>query len=107
MTDKLEGSDWDNIERIQEEDGIHIYKFRKQGEDIWVAWNDDAQEKQVVIRSLQSDRVKITEAVPRYDSGKDIRDVDAAFKVQVLPKQNDKISLNLDRIPLIIEQEPR
>lgn len=27
MVEVLEGSDWDNIETIQEKDGVYIYKF--------------------------------------------------------------------------------
>ncbi|MEK6876922.1 MAG: hypothetical protein AABX63_05880, partial [Nanoarchaeota archaeon] len=40
MTEILEGSDWDNIQIIQESDGVYIYKFNKSGKNIWVAWND-------------------------------------------------------------------
>ncbi|MEK7850017.1 MAG: glycosyl hydrolase, partial [Candidatus Omnitrophota bacterium] len=40
MVEVLEGSDWDNIQKIQESGGIYIYKFNKSGKNIWVAWND-------------------------------------------------------------------
>lgn len=105
MTEKLEGSDWDQIGRIQERGGIYVYKFRREGKHIWVAWNDNMREKKVVIHGIKSDRVKITEAVPRHNSGKDVRDIDKAFKVQTQAKQDEKVSFNLGQIPVFIEEE--
>ena len=37
MVEMLEGCDWKNIATIQEQNGIYIYKFTKQGKPIWVA----------------------------------------------------------------------
>ncbi|MBI3753240.1 MAG: hypothetical protein HY266_04235, partial [Deltaproteobacteria bacterium] len=47
MVETLEGSDWNNIQTIQEKDGVYIYKFQKGGKKIWVAWNDNSAEKQI------------------------------------------------------------
>ena len=44
MTEKLEGSDWDNIETIIDgTNNIYVYKFyrRDLGKPIYVAWKDD------------------------------------------------------------------
>lgn len=81
MTETLEGSDWDNIETIREADGIYIYKFTKQDKPIWVAWNDN-EEPEIVQFMLDKDTkdVKITEAVPRYESGKEVKDYNTAFR---------------------------
>jgi hypothetical protein len=105
MTEKLEGSDWDAIERIHEKEDIYIYKFNRQGKYIWVAWNDNTQEKQVTISGMKRGSAIITEAVPRHNSGKDVRNVDTAFKIQALATQNEKVSFNLGQIPVFIEEQ--
>ena len=58
MVEVLEGSDWDNIETIQEKDGVYVYKFMKGGQPIWVVWNDNASEKEITISSVNSSSVK-------------------------------------------------
>jgi len=80
MVEVLEGSDWDNIQTIQETDGIYIYKFTKQGKPIWVAWNDNDEPK--TVRITLDDNIKnlrITEAVPGYKTGKEVTDYSRAF----------------------------
>jgi hypothetical protein len=55
LTEKLEGSDWNNIQTIQESDDIYIYKFiRKDSiEPVWVAWwgyfDDTGNSKKITI----------------------------------------------------------
>ena len=81
MTEVLEGSDWGNIQTIQEEDGIYIYKFLKDDKSIWVAWNDNREPKSVqLMLDGTTKNVKITEAVPRYELGKEVKDYNAAFR---------------------------
>ncbi|MFZ2970691.1 MAG: hypothetical protein WA063_06080, partial [Minisyncoccia bacterium] len=74
MVEVLEGSDWNNIQTIQEKDGIYIYKFTKNGKLIWVAWNDNSQEKQITISGISLSQIKITETVPKYETGKEVTD---------------------------------
>jgi hypothetical protein len=80
MAETLEGSDWNNIQTIREKNGVYIYKLTKNGKSIWVAWNDNKEAKTVRI-TLDRDTkdVKITEAIPKYESGKDVLDYDTAF----------------------------
>ena len=70
MVEVLDGSDWNNIQTIQEKDGIYVYKFTKNNKPIYVAWNDNTAEKTITISGITSNQVKITEAVPKYESGK-------------------------------------
>jgi len=103
MAEVLEGSDWDNIETIQEKDGVYVYKFVKNGQPIWVAWNDNTGEKQVTISGVSSSSVKITEAVPNYDSGKEVKDYAAAFKTETKQIINNKLTFTLGETPVFAE----
>lgn len=105
MVEILEGSDWNNIQSVQESDGIYIYKFSKQGKPIWVTWNDNSQEKQITISGISSNQVTITEAVPKYESGKEVKDYNTAFNTETKSVINSKVSLTLGKSPLFIEEK--
>lgn len=105
MVDKLEGSDWGNIETVQESDNVYIYKFTKQGKPIWVAWNDNLESKTISISGITSNQVKITEAVPKYESGKEVTDYNSAFSIETKTLQNNKISITLGDVPVFVEEK--
>ena len=100
MTGVLEGSDWNNIETIQEKDGVYVYKFTKNGKPIWVAWNDNDSEKQVTISGINSSSVKTTEAVPNYSSGKEVKDYATAFKTETTTVESGKVTIKIKDIPV-------
>ena len=104
MVEVLEGSDWDNIQIIQEKDGVYIYKFIKNALPVWVAWNDNEAEKQVTISGLRSNQARITEAVPKLESGKDVTDYNGAFNTKNEKIKNGKITLIIKDIPVFIEE---
>jgi hypothetical protein len=103
MVEILEGSDWDNIETIQETGGVYIYKFIRNGKPIWVAWNDNSAEKQVTISGVNSASVKITESVPNYSSGKEVKDYATAFKTEARQTINNKLTITLNETPVFAE----
>ena len=105
MIEILEGSDWDNIQAIQESDGVYIYKFVKDSKPIWIVWNDNSAEKQITISGITSSQVKITEAVPKYESGVDVKDYSAAFNIETKSVQNGKVIITLKDIPVFIEEK--
>jgi len=109
MVEVLEGSDWDNIQTIKESNGIYIYKFTRKGKPIWVAWNDNEKPKKITI-TLDKDikGVKITEAVPRYNSGKEVRDYETAFreiKGVISEGYPLQLSFELGDIPVFVEEK--
>lgn len=104
MVEVLEGSDWDNIQIIQEKYGVYVYKFIKNDNLIWVAWNDNEAEKQVIVSGLRSNQARITEAVPKRESGKDVMDYNGAFNTKIKKIENGKIILILKDIPVFIEE---
>jgi predicted transcriptional regulator with HTH domain len=104
MVEVLEESDWNNIETVQEKDGIYIYKFTKKGKSIWVAWNDTKESKVAKIIGIGSPRVRLTYAIPKKDSGKDVKNYKSAFPVKILDTHKSEVSINLDNIPVFIEE---
>lgn len=107
MVEVLKGSDWDNIQTIQEKDNIYIYRFTKKdtGKPVWVAWNDNQEERQIVIPNIASTQVKITEAVPKYDLGKNIVDYNNSFEISTKSVHKGEASLMLRNVPLFIEEK--
>jgi hypothetical protein len=113
MVEILEGSDWNNIQTIQEKDGVYIYKFTprlrsgqaKQGKPIWVAWNDNSREKQITITGINTNSVKITETVPKYESGKDVADYSTAFSTEIKVVSGGKITITLGDKPVFVEEK--
>lgn len=104
MVEMLEGSDWDNVQTIQEKDGIYVYKFIKNGKPIWVAWNDNDAEKQITISGVNSSSVKITEAVPNYSSGKEVANYNTSFKTETKQTINNKLTMTLNGTPVFVEE---
>ncbi len=105
MTETLEGSDWNNIQTIQESDGIYIYKFTKNNKPIWVAWNDNPEEKQVTISGISSSQVKITEAIPKYESGKEVTDYNTAFNTETKSVSGGEVTVTLKDKPVFVEEK--
>ncbi|MFH0858054.1 MAG: hypothetical protein V1842_00705 [Candidatus Omnitrophota bacterium] len=103
MADILGGSEMSDIQTVQEKDGIYIFRFTKQGKPIWVAWNDNVQEREIAISDIPAKQVLITEAVPRYKSGKEVADYNTAFKAYSKAVISANISVDLGNIPVFIE----
>lgn len=105
MVEVLEGSDWNNIQTIQEQGGVYVYKFMKGGKPIWVAWNDNGAEKQITISGVNSSSVKITEAVPNYSSGKEVTSYNTAFKTETVGVENGKATIKIKDVPVFVEED--
>jgi hypothetical protein len=103
MTEVLEGSDWGNIEAIQESNGIYVYKFMKQRTPVWVVWNDSGVTRTVTISGITTNQVKATDAVPKFESGKDVTDYTTAFQTDTLDVANGIVTLTLGDRPVFVE----
>ena len=104
MTEKLEGSDWDNIQTIQKSVGVYVYKFMKQGEPVWVAWNDEEEDKAVILDVGGINSVKVTEAVPKYESGQEVTDYSTAFNTETKTASGGKVTIVLGENPVFVER---
>jgi hypothetical protein len=105
MVDILEGSDWNNIETIQESGGIYIYRFKKDGKNIYVAWNDNSASKSATLSGISSSKIKITEAVPKYESGDQVTDYSHAFNTETKTVSDGKVSITLEDVPVFVEEK--
>ena len=103
MIEVLDGSDWNNIQTIQEKDGIYIYKFTKNGKPIWVAWNDNAEKKEITISDITPNQFLITAAVPNFESGKEIMDYNTAFETEKKVVLEGSVTINIADSPIYIE----
>ena len=106
MTEKLMGSNFDQIEKISEvSNGLYVYKFIKDGKNIWVVWVDNSTGSQsATITNIKSNNVKITEAASKYDTGIEITDYLTAFNTEIKQVDGGKIDLNISEIPVYIEE---
>ena len=103
LIEVLKGSDWNNIQIVQEKDDVYVYKFIKNGKPVWVAWNDNIAEKQITISGITSSQVKITEAIPKYESGKEVKNYNNDFGVLAEKVLNGKVAVKLGTKPIYIE----
>jgi hypothetical protein len=111
MTEKLEGSDWKNIQTVGDVGSIYVYKFNKGGKPVWVAWAEGdivcikaPCVRQVTISGIASSRVKITEAIPKYDSGKNVKDYNSAFVSGSASVAGGQATIALGQSPVYIEE---
>lgn len=104
MVEVLEGSDWSKVNILSEKNGVYAYKFIKGNKTVWVAWNDNPEEKELHITDITSSQVKVTEAIPGYSSGKNIKDHKPAFKERKMDVEKGIIRVRLGNRPVFIEQ---
>jgi len=111
MIDVLDGSDWMNVQSVQESDDICAYHFDKQGKATYVIWwdyfNDPAympgDKKKVILSDLDGTTARVTEAVPEVQSGDLVSDYSTAFKEESVNIHKDKLTLTLGENPVYIE----
>lgn len=112
MTEMLEGSNWNSIETLQKSDNVYIFKFTKNNTPIYVAWWDYFDEpsfvpgntKTISITGVQGNSVLVTEAVPKFSTGKDVTDYAAAFSTQTVSALRGTVTLTLTENPVFVEE---
>ncbi|MBU4267666.1 MAG: Ig-like domain-containing protein [Acidobacteria bacterium] len=110
MTEMLEGSDWGNIQTIQESENVYIFKFTKNNAPVYVAWWDYFNEpsfapgntKTISITGVQGNSALVTEAVPKFSAGKDVMDYATAFNTQIVSVSNGTVTLTLNENPVLV-----
>jgi hypothetical protein len=111
MTEVLEGSAWNTIQTVQESGDVYIYRFVRNGNPVYVAWWDyfndplyvPGKTKQVAIKGLQGKSLIITEALPRYSTGKEVTDYLTAFTKEMGTLTDGQVTLTLGDSPVYME----
>ncbi|MBU4315476.1 hypothetical protein KJ673_03695, partial [Patescibacteria group bacterium] len=104
MVEKLEGSDWDNIETVRESDGVYVYKFTRSSGPVWVAWTDNESDAQVTISGVNAEGALITEAIPSYESGLEVTNYAAAFSSRTYAVSGGEVAITISsRSPVFVE----
>ncbi len=108
MIEILDGANWERIKCIQKNDSLYIYEFVKNNKSIWVAWNDKCT-SQIGKISLNKHikKVKITEAVPNFNSGINVNNYKDAFKNvkhYINNSEPRQIVFPISEIPIYIEE---
>ncbi len=113
MTEKLEGSDWDNIQTVQEFDNVYIYKFSQDNKSVYIAWWDyfdeqgynEGDSKTVTFNVDFTGDALITIAVPNADSGAYLNEnaYPDFFAIEIDRVSNEKITIALDENPVFVE----
>ena len=116
MTEKLEGSNWDNIQTLTDgTDNVYAYKFTRAetGEPVYVAWWDwfdepgysEGDTKIISIEVGDVDSVRVTRAVPDAESGVDLNENDypAFFTSETRPVINGAATITLGENPVFVE----
>lgn len=107
MVEKLEGSDWKNVQEIHDSDNVYAFKLIKGGKPIYVLWWDyfddktysKGETKTISLSDLGiSGEVKVTETVPKYPTGAEVSDYNSAFNTWTTSG-----SISLGEIPVYIE----
>jgi len=115
MTEKLEGSDWSNVQEVYNSENVYAYKFinKQTNKPIYVVWWEYWNEptlitKQVSIPVSISGNVKITESVPHFETGLLLQNSGEVypnfFDVENKQVSSEDISLTLGESPVYVEQ---
>ncbi|MBU4341273.1 MAG: hypothetical protein KJ928_01585 [Candidatus Altiarchaeota archaeon] len=112
MTEKLEGSDWDDIQTVIDgTNNVYTYKFTKQnsGNNVWVLWwdyfDDSGDNKTVTLDVGNVNSVRITEAVPDAESGAELdgENYPDFFRTESKAVSGGKVALTLGESPVFVE----
>jgi hypothetical protein len=111
LIEKLEGSDWNDIQAVIDgKDNIYAYKFVKKDtkKAVWVIWWDYFEQpakksKEAILNVGNIAQVKITESVPKYSTGKEVKDYNNAFRSETKQVNNNQVIISLGDIPLFVE----
>ncbi|HAH19610.1 MAG TPA: hypothetical protein DCL49_01755, partial [Candidatus Omnitrophica bacterium] len=115
LIEKLKGSDWDNVKPIETNTpSVYLYEFSKPQGLLYVAWRDwwdvndtdeDIAGKKITLDFAKAEKIKITEAVPDYATGKEagIAGYENAFYSYSKDVIGGKVEFTLDKKPVYIE----
>lgn len=100
MIQKLKGFTF--VETIMDIDGTYLFMFSKDSGPVYIAWSETGE--RVALDEINSDSVKITEAVPSVEYGEQVTDFESAFVSEIVYLNGGSIAISLDENPIFIEE---
>jgi hypothetical protein len=114
MTETLDKCDWKSIVCLKDtcltkpENGLHVYRLNRDKKYVWIAWNDKKGSTEIRLSVNKNTKsLRITQAVPDFKYGKDVKNYDTAFKKKILNPGKDNPSgpvITVTDIPVYIEE---
>lgn len=101
----LEDSDWSDIETVRQDDGVFIYKFRKAGRSVQVAWSDRKTPANVTLRGLKKGAAYMVAAIPAAAATGENRPDDGTVQRVPLMVEHGSVNLSLSSGPVFILEE--
>ncbi|OGW34602.1 MAG: hypothetical protein A2X58_01900 [Nitrospirae bacterium GWC2_56_14] len=106
MVEMLEGSDWKNIQVINESGDLRVYKLDKNNKPVYAAWWDGYTPgaiKPVAITGLSGTTALTTGSVQYFARGAEVADYAAAFRTESLPISSGTVTVSLGEAPVFVE----
>jgi hypothetical protein len=112
MIDKIGGSIRENVETVEESEGIYVYRFTCNGALIWVAWTDlkeqpGSDSTSYTLDVGEAEALLITETVPDYQSGSEIEESAVMypdfFTTFIMSATGGELTLTLGANPIVVE----
>ena len=112
MVEMLGPSDWSRVEEIKtEKDSVRLFRFpgvNRRTFPVYVALRKQQgrEANEIKWRFNSSGPVRITEAVPRAKSGRQVSGYGSAFKTRTESPQNGGVIISIGESPVYIESVP-
>lgn len=70
---------------------------------IGLCYAQEEKTKSFTLSGLTADKIIVTEAIPKYETGKEVRDYDTSFNKKTIDVKNGKAAITLGQSPVFIE----
>lgn len=70
---------------------------------IGLCYAQEEKTKSFTLSDLTGDKIIVTEAIPKYESGKEVRDYNTSFNQKTIDVKNGKAAITLGQSPVFIE----
>lgn len=103
LIEKTKNVDWNNVKKINEDNDLYIYKFKKSNKNLWIIWNDNNESKTIELEINNNNSVLITEAVPKYENWIMVKNYNTEFNNETKKVKNWKLKININDVPIFVE----
>ena len=100
MIEKIGG--FTEIEKVQENDFVYVYKLIDDGTPIWIGWSENVT-KSVILDVEDADQIMITDSVPKFVTGNEVINYDTSFNTEIKYPRDNAINITLSGVPVYIE----